>query len=121
MSFIISFSASIVDFSPGDVVIIEQVDSKYGQKGWVLCAHRCFDRDKRNDGSTYVNLHADSSDRSAKKWKILKESDGSFIIKQDDTAYGQKDWVLCSHRVYNKDKRNNDSSFVIVHTDSSDR
>ena len=51
---------------------IEQRDIKYGLKGYVLCAQRVYDIDKRNDSSTYVNVHRDSNNRSTKKWRIYR-------------------------------------------------
>jgi len=84
-----------------------------GQVGWFLCAHGVYDKDKRNGGSSYALVHKPGYE--IRHWKIINRG-GTYTISLANNAYGQSGWFLSAHRHYDMDKRNDGSTYVMVHT-----
>lgn len=83
------------------------------QAGWFLVAHGIYDKDRRNDGSAYALVHKPGYE--IRHWKIIKQG-GTYTISLANNAYLQSGWYLSAHRHYNMDKRNDGSTYAIVHT-----
>jgi len=87
--------------------------------GWFLGAQRYFERDRRNNDSTYVSV------QDLAVWKggpvpaswTLRPSHtlGSYhVILRDMPAYHMSGWYLSVSRYYLTDRRNSDSTWVSV-------
>mmetsp|Transcript_66228 Transcript_66228/g.92129 ORF Transcript_66228/g.92129 Transcript_66228/m.92129 type:complete len:124 (+) Transcript_66228:219-590(+) len=100
-----------------------QRDGK-NKKGWSLCAHNFYDNDKRDDSSIFTMIHEDPNIKN-NKWKLtLDETDGrAFFIQayQVDTEVTKgldtNNWAICSHRFYDSDKRDDNSTYTHLRED----
>merc|ERR1719210_824469 len=90
--------------------------------GWWLGAQRWYNRDKRNDESTFASINKGSRGDYAGVWEFLPCGENKYRIrlaemKNHNSMVG---WWLGAQRLYSKDKRNDESTFTSVHKGSRD-
>jgi len=105
-------------FSPNKAYKIMLCDNSCGVGNYFLAVHRDYNRDLRNEVSSFTAVHSSKS-TSNSSWKIIPTKSGNYTIQlAQDTTTNQRGWLLSAHWISSKEYRNEEAMYAIVHSPS---
>lgn len=97
---------------------IRLASAKCGQDaGWYLTARRTRNPDRRSSSSTYAIVHTPTAECYTGQWSLKRIRTGVYTISfcSKDVEDQPSGWFLTARRSQNRDKRDNDTTFAIIH------
>lgn len=107
-------------FNPNKTYKIVLSDNRCGVENYFLTAHSRFEKDLRNEVSTFVMTHR-RRDSCNSSWRILPSGLNSYTIQvpKDLIKANQVDqtgWFLSAHWTTSKDDRSKESMYAMIHS-----
>ena len=107
-------------FNPNKTYKIILCDNRCGVENYFLAAHSRFEKDLRNEVSTFVMTHR-RRDSSNSSWRILPSGLNSYTIQVPkdlikDNQVDQTGWFLSAHWTTSKDHRNKEAMHAMIHS-----